>query len=214
MGVSYYSYLWLRSKDGTFPVGIPYYAGKGSGNRAYIDGNHMVKCPKDPSHILIFPWNSETEAFESEKRLIAMFGRIDLGTGCLRNMTDGGDGSSGLRFSDEWRAQRSKQFRGEGNPFYGKTHSEETRRKFGAKLRGRKHSNEAKEKMSRTRTGHETSTETREKISKSVSGEKNWNFGRPRPADMREKISKTLKGRPWSEARRAAYERSLSNGNV
>jgi hypothetical protein len=34
---------------------------------------------------------SEFEAFESEIALIELFGRKDFGTGCLRNLTDGGD---------------------------------------------------------------------------------------------------------------------------
>jgi hypothetical protein len=37
---------------------------------------------------------SEEEAFDYEIKLIAQFGRIDLGTGCLCNHTNGGQGSS------------------------------------------------------------------------------------------------------------------------
>jgi hypothetical protein len=80
-----YSYLWLR-EDGT-----PYYAGKGTGRRAFTNNGHRVRCPKDCSRILIFPMADEVEAFESEIALIELFGRKDLGTGCLRNLTDGGD---------------------------------------------------------------------------------------------------------------------------
>jgi len=81
----FYSYLWLR-RDTT-----PYYAGKGSGRRAFINADHGVHCPASDSRILVFMHATEAEAFESEKSFIRWFGRKDLGTGCLRNRTDGGD---------------------------------------------------------------------------------------------------------------------------
>ena len=81
--MEFYSYLWLRA-DGT-----PYYAGKGKGNRAHIRGSHRLRPPDDNSRILIFPMASEADALESEIALIDLFGRKDLGTGCLRNFTTG-----------------------------------------------------------------------------------------------------------------------------
>lgn len=39
-------------------------------------------------------WPSEKDAFVEEKALIAKYGRKDLGTGCLRNMSDGGVGGA------------------------------------------------------------------------------------------------------------------------
>ena len=93
--MEFYSYLWLRA-DGT-----PYYAGKGKGNRAHIRGSHRLRPPDDNSRILIFPMASEADALESEIALIDLFGRKDLGTGCLRNFTNGGDGVSGHRHSDD-----------------------------------------------------------------------------------------------------------------
>jgi hypothetical protein len=86
----FYSYFWLR-KDGT-----PYYVGKGKGNRAFLTNKHSVECPGDTSRIVIQNYESEAEAFEAEKFFIAFYGRVDLGTGCLRNYTDGGEGLAGL----------------------------------------------------------------------------------------------------------------------
>ena len=84
--------MWLRY-DGT-----PYYVGKGHDNRAIRKGS-----PQDLTRTLIQEHKSEADAFEAEKFLIGFYGRIDLGTGCLRNRTDGGDGVSGYRHTEETR---------------------------------------------------------------------------------------------------------------
>ena len=82
----FYTYLWLR-EDGT-----PYYVGKGKGNRAFTSSRHMIKCPTNLERIVILHCGLEQEALAQEIELIALYGRKDLGTGCLRNMTGGGDG--------------------------------------------------------------------------------------------------------------------------
>jgi len=50
---------------------------------------------------------TEDDAFEAEKFLISFYGRQDLGTGILRNRTDGGEGISGLVFTEEHRRRIS-----------------------------------------------------------------------------------------------------------
>lgn len=87
---TYYVYAYLREKDNT-----PYYIGKGKGNRAY-NKQHGVKPPKDRSKIVFYQISLlEKDAFNLEIAYIKLFGRKDIGTGILRNLTDGGDGSSG-----------------------------------------------------------------------------------------------------------------------
>ena len=51
-GIIYYVYTWLRSKATKWPIGSPYYVGKGSGLRAE-DGTRMF-LPPDYSFVKYF----------------------------------------------------------------------------------------------------------------------------------------------------------------
>jgi NUMOD3 motif len=114
----FYSYLWLR-EDGS-----PYYVGKGSGRRAFRD-NHGVHRPANKTRIILFLQEDEASAFQSEKDLIALFGRKDNGTGILRNLTDGGEGSANP--SIETRQRLSQSHQGKPSPKKGKKISDEAR---------------------------------------------------------------------------------------
>ena len=86
----FYTYAYLR-EDRT-----PYYIGKGEGNRVYVRSKKCIKPPKDKSRIIFLKQNlTEEDAFKHEIYIIAVFGRIDSGTGILHNRTDGGEGASG-----------------------------------------------------------------------------------------------------------------------
>jgi hypothetical protein len=89
---TYYVYAYLR-QDGT-----PYYIGKGIGQRAWKHVKQdITHPPKDTKRIILLKEQlSEVDAFNLEKQLIAQHGRIDTGTGILRNRTDGGDGTGGI----------------------------------------------------------------------------------------------------------------------
>jgi hypothetical protein len=96
----FYTYAYLR-EDRT-----PYYIGKGKlekrnrYHRCYYGKHHVPVPPKE--RILILKENIlEKEAFKHEKYMISVFGRKDLGTGILRNLSDGGEGHSGRIRSKE-----------------------------------------------------------------------------------------------------------------
>jgi len=94
----YYVYAYVRSKDSsTAKAGTPYYIGKGKGHRAWLSHTSKTKkgvpLPSNRTYIVILERNlTNVGALALERRLIAWWGRKDLGTGILMNKTDGGDG--------------------------------------------------------------------------------------------------------------------------
>ena len=170
----YYTYAYLR-EDKT-----PYYIGKGKGNRLYKRGSRVFAPPKDKSRIIFLKQNlTEGEAFKHEIYMIAVLGRIDLGTGILHNRTDGGEGIS--------------------NP------SEETRRKMSETHKGKIVSEESRKRIGEANKN--PSEETRRKKSDANRGENNPNYGKTASEETRKKLSEALKN-PSEEIRRKISEAS------
>jgi hypothetical protein len=194
----FYTYAYLR-EDRT-----PYYIGKGENDRIYKKKKSEIKPPKDKSRVIFLKQNlTEEEAFRHEIYMIAVFGRKDLGTGILRNRTNGGEGSSGAIRSPETRAKISDAQKGNKNHNYGKTPSPETRAKNSAANKGENHPNygkthseETRAKLSEVRKGKTNSEETRAKIGAAHKGKT------PSPETRRKqseahKGNKANKGKKW-----------------
>ena len=184
----YYVYMYLR-EDGT-----PYYVGKGKDDRAY----HKHKRVKPPAKDrIVFPYNNltEKESLEKEMELIAKYGRKDIGTGILRNLTDGGEGTSGRILSDNTKTKIGNSNRGKKRTqetidklksFTGRKLTQETiekRRqtnmiKFGgAPNKGISPSEETKQKLRNINLGKKQSDETiKKRVSKLI--------GQKRPLDF------------------------------
>lgn len=122
-----YVYAYLRHSDSAIAKsGTPYYIGKGTGNRAWVN-HHRIPVPNNKENIIILKDGlDDYDACDLEIRMIRWYGRVDLGTGILRNLTDGG-----MRIAPEMREKFSKISSK-------RIHSAETKLKIGNALRGKK----------------------------------------------------------------------------
>lgn len=105
----YYVYFYLREHDSdNAAAGTPYYVGVGKGKRIDRKAKGEVSLPPNKTLRIKVQENLIAhDALELEKMYIKQFGRIDIGTGILRNKTDGGDGTHGRVMPIEERKRRS-----------------------------------------------------------------------------------------------------------
>ena len=183
-------------------AGSPYYIGKGHGKRAFTKHGN-VPLPKDKSKIVILlSGMTEDLANAEEKRLIAVYGRIDRGTGCLRNRTDGGEGQCGVILSEERKRFNSEWMKAHpnaGNEMTG-CRTPEARAKAAASNTGKKRSAEYRQRRSESQRG----------ILPHCAG---WNKGIPRTEEQKAVHSVLLSGRkqsPEAVAKRAEANRASS----
>ncbi len=172
----FYTYAYLR-EDRT-----PYYIGKGTKYRIYEKGGRPCSKPKNKSRVIFLKQNlTEEEAFKHEIYMIGVFGRRDLGTGILRNKTNGGDGTSGRVLTEETKKKISISNKGKtgSNGFKGKQHSIEAKTAISNSKRGtigtftgKTHSEETRKKISNARKGKPLSEEHKRKVGDAFRGKK------------------------------------------
>lgn len=89
-------------------------------------------------HIILFTNLSESEAKEKEVELIKKYNtQVCKEQSCGYNITAGGDGFAGVKFSKETRDKMSVSHKGIKNNFYGKTHSQEQKDKWSKERSGK-----------------------------------------------------------------------------
>jgi len=175
VGGAHYTYFHTRNDTGAV-----FYVGKGKGARAHSHDNrniHWGRVVAKHGYTVHFAMVdvAEVDALEHEKFLILCFKNMGIK---LVNMTDGGDGVSGYKHSEESIASMT-----------GKKRSSTC--KMSAWQLGRKSSIETRLKMSNSQTGRKHTEESKQKMSESFSGKpkseahiaslRTANLGKPSP---------------------------------
>jgi len=129
-------YIYAHRRNDT---GQRFYIGKGRGGRAwrvYDRGVLWKRVANKHGYTveIVATGLDESAAFLKEISLIAFHGRVDLRTGSLVNLTDGGEGVANPGM--ETRAKLSASRSGHKNPRFGKAHTEESKAKMSKKKTG------------------------------------------------------------------------------
>lgn len=150
-----------------------------SGTRRSLFWNKIVSKTKYEVDIL-FDNLSWDQVKEKEKEFIKLYGRKDLNTGTLVNMTDGGDGSLNPCLSTRLKIaekSRNKVWSKESRAKLSKSKSGENHHMYGLRgdkspAYGKKHTKETKDKISKARIGFVTDREVVSRIADKLRGRK------------------------------------------
>lgn len=217
--------------------GVVRYVGKGSGKRAHsrIRNIYWLRVFKNQDPIIEFVQldMEEEDSFQLERKLIAKY-RAEGAKLC--NLTDGGEGPSGMKISEATRAQLSAMRQGKLHWNYGKHMADHVKQKLSEAHRrlnlkpmlGKRHSLEARLKMSNsrkgkpgTRLGCKVSAEqlakmklikpSREHIEKLQAGKRAAGIS----VETRAKLSVARKGKSngWSDETKAKMSAFISERN-
>jgi hypothetical protein len=194
----YYVYLYLR-EDGT-----PYYVGKGKNRRAY-QKHRRVSIPKNNDRIIFAHTNlSEDDAFKKEIELILQYGRKDIGTGILINLTDGGDGVSGYKWTHEARIKLSETFKKSMTPERRAAISKLTKKQYSSLESRFKHSKIMKETHNTPEFKEKQSEIMKEIVNRpEVKDKQKKTKSTPEYKEKQSKIMKEAQNRPEVKVKRS-----------
>lgn len=196
----FYAYIYRDTRP--HKNNEPIYVGKGCKDRSSIHmyGSHnphlaakinkMKAIGLAPS-VEIIEAIDEDHAFFLEECLIEVIGRIDLKLGPLTNMTNGGEGVSGVVISANARAKMSAAKLGKPSWNKGKEWSAGVRAKVSLGLTGKTASAETKAKMSATRTGKVLSPRTAEHAANNAASQR----GKKASPETRAKMAESQRRR-------------------
>lgn len=176
MNNEYYVYLHRRATDNKV-----FYVGKGKGKRAHVKTRRNKYWNNTVSKHgiiiqIVYDGLSEQEAFDLEIDTIKEMKYHFESTLC--NLTDGGEGISGYKPTDEVKLKHSVALKGKSkSPTHvlnaaaarvNRKHSEDTKSKISAAKKGVPQPQSQRLKCSLSMLGRDVSPETRNKIAKSL----------------------------------------------
>jgi len=186
----YYTYAYLR-EDGT-----PYYIGRGKDGRAYAA--HKISKPSRERILFLKQELTYSESIDHEKYMIFVLGRKDLGTGILRNLTDGGEGVENL--APETRKRISEKRMGQVNR--SGPHTLESRKKMSQSHTGKKLTEEHKENIAKAMTGRELSESTKQKLREKRALQVPPTLGKKHSEETKQRMAEAARQR-WARERNA-----------
>lgn len=200
-------YVYVHSR---LVTGEPFYVGKGSGTRSYdnVRRNSLWKriVKKDGGRYLNYIAKNIDEelAFLIEEEMIDKYRNLKV---ALANFTNGGEGMSGYRFTEDQRARRSELKKGNKNNL-GRKATPETKARMSAAQKARtvwpKLSEDHKKMISEFHRGNKwclgkkASEETRKKLSAYQKG-KQHTLGHVLSDSHKEKLAAVHKNRTKEE---------------
>ena len=203
----YYLYRHIRlDKNEVFYIGI------GTKQKGYYSRainkhrDNLIWCriiaKTDYKVEIILESNDYEFIKEKEKEFITLYGRKNLGLGTLANMTDGGEGTTGIIVSEETKIKLKEARKGF-------VLSKEAREKISKANKGKKgewfHTEKTKQILRKLKTGTTHSQKTKDSLSKKFKG---------RPAEWNEKkvFQYSLEGKflkEWKSVTEASINLSI-----